>query len=66
MVDKPMCSMAETCLALRDGGSQQEPKAVEKGKAPETKRALAHAITGETGQAAWKGSREVLRLPGCG
>lgn len=27
MVDKPMCSMAETCLALRDGGSQQEPKA---------------------------------------
>lgn len=64
MVDKPMCSMAETCLALSDGGSQQEPKAG-KMEGAETKE-LAHAITGETDQAAWEGSRQVLRLPGCG
>lgn len=55
MVDKPVCCMAETCLALRDGGSQQEPKAGKR-EGAETKE-LAHASTGETDQAAWKGSR---------
>lgn len=64
VVDKPVCCMVETCLALRDGGSQQEPKAGKR-EGAETKE-LAHAITGQTDQAAWKGKPKVLRLPGCG
>lgn len=63
VVDKPMCGMTETCLALRDYGSQQEPEAGKR-EGAET-RELAHAITGETVRSCGRGA-EVLRLPGCG
>jgi hypothetical protein len=67
-----VCSMAETCLALRDHGSQQqqqqqqqqEPE-VAKWEGAETREA-AHAMAGETSQAGWKGEPKVLRMPGCG
>lgn len=64
VVDKPMCCMAETCLPLRDYGSQQQEPEVGKREGAET-RELAHAITGETARPCGRGA-EVLRLPGCG
>lgn len=64
VVDKPMCSMAETCLALRDYGSQQQQPEAGKREGAET-RELAHAITGETFRPRGR-EAEVLRLPGCG
>lgn len=64
VVDKPMCCMAETCLPLRDHGSQQQEPEVGKREGAET-RELAHAITGETARPCGRGA-EVLRLPGCG
>jgi hypothetical protein len=63
VVDKPMCSTAETCLALRVYGSQQQEPEAGKREGAET-RELVHAITGETVRPCGR-EAEVLRLPGC-